>query len=109
VAHKGIIAVETRRTSGSTAGRGPDVVIEAIGLPAAFCNAVEKVAGTGRVAYIGYAKDRVAYETRLFCAEGACIPGSCNALPEDFRQVIRMLEEHGFPAQRAVGTIVPME
>jgi hypothetical protein len=66
VAHKRIIAVETRRTSGSTAGRGSDVVIKAIGLPAAFCNAVEEVARAGRVVYIGYAKERAAYETRLF-------------------------------------------
>ena len=49
-----------------TKGRGPDVAIEAIGLPQTFRAAVEEVAFTGRVVYIGYAKEPVAYETRLF-------------------------------------------
>jgi threonine dehydrogenase-like Zn-dependent dehydrogenase len=49
-----------------TAGHGPDVIIEAIGLPETFRAAVEEVAFTGRVVYIGYAKEPVAYETRLF-------------------------------------------
>ncbi len=33
--------------------------------------------------------------------------GSRNALPEDFREVIRMLEEHRFPVDQAVSAIVP--
>jgi len=39
-----------------TQGHGPDVVIEAIGLPETFRGGVEEVAFTGRVVYIGYAK-----------------------------------------------------
>jgi threonine dehydrogenase-like Zn-dependent dehydrogenase len=31
--------------------------------------------------------------------------GSRNALPEDFRQVIRMLEDHLFPVEDAVSII----
>lgn len=92
-----------------TEGRGPDVVIEAIGLPHTFTAAVEEVAFTGRVVYIGYAKERVAYETRLFVQKELDILGSRNALPEDFRQVIRMLEDHRFPVQDAVTTVVPLE
>jgi threonine dehydrogenase-like Zn-dependent dehydrogenase len=49
-----------------TDGRGPDVIIEAIGMPQTFRAAVEEVAFTGRVVYIGYAKEPVSYETRLF-------------------------------------------
>ena len=75
-----------------TGGRGPDVVIEAIGLPQTFRAAVEEVAFTGRVVYIGYAKEQVAYETRLFVQKELDILGSRNAQPEDFRDVIRMLE-----------------
>jgi threonine dehydrogenase-like Zn-dependent dehydrogenase len=69
-----------------TDGRGPDVVIEAIGLPQTFRAAVEEVAFTGRVVYIGYAKEAVAYETRLFVQKELDILGSRNALPEDFRE-----------------------
>jgi len=92
-----------------TNGLGPDVTIEAIGLPQTFRAAVEEVAFTGRVVYIGYAKEPVAYETRLFVQKELDILGSRNALPEDFRQVIRMLEEHRFPVDDAVSSIVPIE
>jgi threonine dehydrogenase-like Zn-dependent dehydrogenase len=92
-----------------TNGVGPDVIIEAIGLPSTFRAAVEEVAFTGRVVYIGYAKEPVAYETRLFVQKELDILGSRNALPEDFREVIRMLEEHRFPVGDAVSRIVQLE
>jgi len=90
-------------------GDGPDVVIEAIGLPLTFRAAVEEVAFTGRVVYIGYAKEPVSYETRLFVQKELDILGSRNALPEDFREVIRMLEAGRFPVEDAVSAIVPPE
>jgi threonine dehydrogenase-like Zn-dependent dehydrogenase len=90
-----------------TNGRGPDVIIEAIGLPATFRAAVEEVAFTGRVVYIGYAKEPVAYETRLFVQKELDILGSRNALPNDFREVIRMLESGSFPVDAAISAVVP--
>src|ERR1700754_393639 len=92
-----------------TGGRGPDVIIEAIGLPETFRSAVHEVAFTGRVVYIGYAKEPVAYETKFFVLKELDILGSRNALPEDFREVIRMLEEHRFPVDEAVTAIVPLD
>jgi threonine dehydrogenase-like Zn-dependent dehydrogenase len=92
-----------------TNGLGPDVIIEAIGLPQIFRAAVEEVAFTGRVVYIGYAKEPVVYETRLFVQKELDIMGSRNALPQDFHQVIRMLEDHRFPVEDAVSSIVPIE
>lgn len=92
-----------------TSGLGPDVMIEAIGLPQTFRAAVEEVAFTGRVVYIGYAKEPVAYETRLFVQKELDILGSRNALPDDFRQVIRMLEAQCFPVNEAVSAIVSLE
>lgn len=92
-----------------TSGRGPDVMIEAIGLPATFRAAVEEVAFTGRVVYIGYAKEAVRYETRLFVQKELDILGSRNALPEDFRQVIQMLEAGRFPVSDAVSAIISPE
>jgi len=90
-------------------GDGPDVMIEAIGLPATFRAAVEEVAFTGRVVYIGYAKEPVAYETRLFVQKELDIMGSRNALPEDFREVIRMLEEKRFPVEETISVVAPIE
>jgi len=97
------------RLSELTGGRGPDVIIEAIGLPQTFQAAVEEVAFTGRVVYIGYAKEPVAYETRLFVQKELDILGSRNALPEDFHEVIRMLEEKRFPIDEAVSSIITLD
>ena len=97
------------RMQALTDGRGPDVVIEAIGVPATFRAAVEEVAFTGRVVYIGYAKEPVAYDTRLFVQKEIDILGSRNALPEDFRAVIRMLEAGGFPVEDAVSVTIDPE
>lgn len=92
-----------------TEGRGPDAVIEAIGTPQTFRAAVEEVAFTGRVVYIGYAKEPVSYETRLFVQKELDILGSRNALPEDFHAVIHLLEGKKFPVDQAVSLVVPLE
>ncbi|HVH70959.1 MAG TPA: zinc-binding alcohol dehydrogenase family protein [Candidatus Dormibacteraeota bacterium] len=89
-----------------TDGRGPDVVIEAVGTPATFRAAVEEVAFTGRVVYIGYAKEPVSYETRLFVQKELDVLGSRNAQPEDFRAVIGLLEARKFPVDQVVSLIV---
>jgi len=92
-----------------TDGRGPDVIIEAIGSRQTFRAAVDEVAQTGRVVYLGFAKEEVAYETRLFVLKELDILGSRNALPEDFIAVIHMLEAHRFPVEDAVTHMVPMD
>jgi len=92
-----------------TRGDGPDVIIEAIGLPETFRMAVEEVAFTGRVVYIGYAKEPVAYETKLFVQKELDILGSRNALPQDFLDVMAMLDAGRFPVADAVTAIVPLD
>ena len=92
-----------------TNGLGPDVVVEAIGSPETFRSAIEVVAFTGRVVYIGYAKQPVAYETRLFVQKELDIMGSRNAMPEDFCRVIQMLEHQRFPVDDAITRIITME
>jgi len=91
-----------------TNGHGPDVVIEAIGRPETFRAAVEEVAFSGRVVYIGYAKEHVSYETRLFVQKELDILGSRNALPRDFEEVIRMLEAGRFPVTESITATVPL-
>lgn len=89
--------------------QGPDVVIEAVGMPETFRAAVDLVAFTGRVVYIGYAKEPVTYETKYFVQKELDIRGTRNALPADFREVISMLEQHRFPVDSAVDKIVPLD
>lgn len=92
-----------------TGGDGPDVVIEAIGLPETFRSAVEEVAFTGRVVYIGYAKEHVSYETRLFVQKELDILGSRNATPKDFQAVIEMLRQGRFPVEETITSVVAMD
>lgn len=92
-----------------TEGRGPDVVIEAIGSAATFRAAVEEVSFGGRVVYLGYAKEPVSYETRFFVQKELDVMGSRNAQPEDFREAISLLEAGRFPVRPAVSLIVPLE
>ena len=97
------------RVQALTAGLGPDVVIEAIGTPETFRLAVDLVAFTGRVVYIGYAKDEVHYDSRLFVQKELDILGSRNALPEDFEGVIRMVNETKFPLEEMVSKVVSLD
>jgi threonine dehydrogenase-like Zn-dependent dehydrogenase len=92
-----------------TDGRGPDVAIEAVGTPGTFRAAVEEVAFTGRVVYIGYAKEPVSYETRLFVQKELDVLGSRNAQPEDFRAAIAVLEARKFPVDQVVTLIVGLD
>jgi threonine dehydrogenase-like Zn-dependent dehydrogenase len=92
-----------------TEGRGPDAVIEAVGTAATFRAAVEEVAFTGRVVYIGYTKEPVSYETKLFLQKELDVLGSRNAQPEDFRAVIKHLGAQKFPVNEVVSLIVPLE
>ena len=81
-----------------TNNMGPDVVIEAVGSPITYQIAVNEVAFTGRVVYIGYAKSEVSFETKNFVQKELDIRGSRNAMPEDFRAVIEYFKKNGIPS-----------
>jgi threonine dehydrogenase-like Zn-dependent dehydrogenase len=98
-----------QRLSDFTDAAGPDVAVEAIGLPSTFRAAVDEVAFTGRVVYIGYAKEPVLYETRLFVQKELDIMGSRNATARDFEAVIAMLREGRFPVDAAVTMVADFE
>lgn len=89
-----------------TGGHGPNVVIEAVGSPVTYVMAVDEVAFAGRVVCIGYAKNNVEFQTKLFVQKELDIRGSRNAMPSDFRAVIRFLDEHpNFPKERLISAI----
>jgi len=90
-----------------TGGEGPDVVIEAVGHPATFRDAVTLAAFSGRIVYIGYAREPVAYETKYFVMKELDILGSRNATRDDFRRVITLLESGRYPAEATVTHTVP--
>lgn len=93
-----------------TRGLGPDVVIEAVGSPATYVMAINEVAFTGRVVCIGYAKSEVTFQTKYFVQKELDIRGSRNALPEDFRAVVRYLQQDCCPREELISkTVTPEE
>jgi threonine dehydrogenase-like Zn-dependent dehydrogenase len=88
-----------------TDGAGPDVVIEAVGAAPTYNIAVNEVAFTGRIVCIGYAPGDVSLPTRFFVQKELDIRGSRNALPDDFRAVIRYLRRGQCPTDRLISGI----
>ena len=93
-----------------THGAGPDVIIEAVGNPRTYRMAVDEVAFTGRVVCIGYANAEVSFQTKYFVQKELDIRGSRNAMPSDFRAVIKYMQKGECPADRLVSmTVSPQE
>jgi threonine dehydrogenase-like Zn-dependent dehydrogenase len=90
-----------------TAGHGPHVLIEAVGLPQTFRAAVDEACFAGRVVYIGYAKKPVEYDTRHIVQRELDIMGSRNAVADDFQAVIAYLERGTFPVNDVITHVVP--
>ena len=88
---------------------GVDVAIEAVGAPSTYQMAVSEAAFTGRVVCIGYAKNDIAFETRLFVQKELDIRGSRNAMPEDFRAVMEYMKKGTFPKEEIISGIYPPE
>lgn len=92
-----------------TGGLGPDVVVEAVGSPVTYVTAVSEVAFTGRVVCIGYAKQDVTFQTKLFVQKEMDIRGSRNALPSDFEAVVKYVSNTTFPLDELITRIVKPE
>ncbi len=92
-----------------TEGLGPDVVIEAVGSPVTYVTAVNEVAFTGRVVCIGYAKTDISFQTKLFVQKEMDIRGSRNAMPADFRAVIRYINKGTCPVDELITKVTEPE
>lgn len=92
-----------------TEGYGPDVVIEAVGSPSTYIMAVNEVGFTGRMVCIGYAKSEVSFQTKYFVQKELDIRGSRNALPADFRAVIRYMEQGTCPKDELISKVTTPE
>jgi threonine dehydrogenase-like Zn-dependent dehydrogenase len=98
------VAAEVARLTGDD---GADVVIEAVGLPGTFTQAIDFACFAGRVIYVGYAKAPVTYQTQFFNLKELDILGSRNATLADFHAVIAYLETIGDAAAALITRIVP--
>ena len=84
----------------------PDVVIEAVGAAPTYQLAVNKVAFTGRIVCIGYAKADISLTTSLFVKKELDIMGSRNANPSDFEAVIKYLSKPGVPIESFISRVI---
>lgn len=97
------------RLTDITQGFGPDVIIEAVGSVPTYQMAIDEVGFTGRVVCIGYAKSEVSFQTKYFVQKELDIRGSRNAVPSDFRAVIRYMERGTCPANKLITKIIKPE
>ncbi|MBR7017892.1 MAG: zinc-binding alcohol dehydrogenase family protein [Prevotella sp.] len=89
-----------------TEGLGPDVVIEAVGNAFTQNQAVNEVAFTGRIVFIGYAKGGTEFVTKLFVQKELDIRGSRNAKPADFRAVIHYMQQNrDYPKDELISAV----
>lgn len=95
------------RVAELTQGDGADVVIEAVGLPATFTQAIDLACFSGRVVYIGYSKAPVTYETRFFNLKELDILGSRNARRSDFDAVVAWMETRTTPPDDLITRVFP--
>ncbi len=85
-----------------TGGKGPDVVVEAVGAPVTYRAAIQEAAFTGRVACIGYAGEDVPFPAKLIVQKELDILGSRNATRADFQAVLSFLEQGSLPLERMI-------
>ena len=89
--------------------RGADVVIEAVGRPETYITSVSEVAFTGRVVYIGYAKEKVPFDTQYFVKKELDIRGSRNAMPCDFKAVMEYMKHGTCPMDELITAVYAPE
>ena len=92
-----------------TDGMGADCVIEAVGSPITYQTAIDAVGFTGRVVCIGYSKNEVSFQTKYFVQKELDIRGSRNAMPNDFRAVMRMMSRVKLPMESFISGIIAPE
>ena len=92
-----------------TGGDGADVVLEAVGLPETFTQAIDLVCYAGRVVYIGYSKKPVTYDSKYFNLKELDIMGSRNATMGDFHDVIAHLETIEDKADALISKMFPFD
>jgi alcohol dehydrogenase len=76
-----------------TAGELYPVVIDATGSAASMSHALHYVAHGGTLVYVGITTQEISFPHRLMHARELTLKASLNALPADFRRIIRLVED----------------
>ncbi len=97
------------RVSEITQARGADVIIEAVGRPVSYLAAISEVSYTGRVVYIGYAKEKIPFDTQFFVKKELDIRGSRNAVSSDFKAVVAYMKRGVCPVDELITAVYSPE
>ncbi len=76
-----------------TAGALPALVFDATGSPASMSNALQYVAHTGKLVFVGLSTEEIHFPQPLMHRRELTLYASRNALPADFEHIIRLIEE----------------
>ena len=76
-----------------TGGELYPIALDATGSAASMNNALNYVAHTGTLVYVGITTQDIVFSDRLFHSREMTLKASRNALPDDFRQIIKLIEE----------------
>ena len=83
-----------------TGGELYPIVLDATGSAASMNHALNFVAHGGTLVYVGITTQDITFPDRLFHVREMMLKGSRNALPEDFRRIIKLIEERQIDTSR---------
>ena len=83
-----------------TGGELYPTVLDATGSAASMNQALNYVAHAGTLVYVGITTQDITFPDRLFHSREMTLKASRNALPEDFRRIIRLIEERQIDTTR---------
>jgi len=92
-----------------TGNRGADVIIEAVGRPETYKASVSEISFTGRIVYIGYAKEKISFDTQYIVKKELDILGSRNAEISDFKAVMEYMKKGICPVEKLITAEYPPE
>src|SRR5215208_5674201 len=84
---------ESKELERLTDGALPTLVIDATGNQKSMCNAFNYVGHTGRLVFVGIVTADVSFPDPLLHAREMTVYASRNALPDDFRRIIKLIED----------------
>lgn len=84
---------ELQRLKDITAGELYPIVVDATGSAASMGHALNYVAHGGTLVYVGITTQEISFPHRLLHVREATIKASRNALPDDFRRIIGLIED----------------
>jgi 2-desacetyl-2-hydroxyethyl bacteriochlorophyllide A dehydrogenase len=85
--------MEMEELQNLTDGNLPSIVIDATGNNRSMSNALNYVANSGTLLYVGTTNDIISFPNRLLHEKEMNLLSSRNALPDDFSRIIGLIEE----------------